>query len=570
MQKLHLVGFTKDHDGLILSARRGTRSGGYVVTIDDALVEAVEEYAARQEEAEAEVEPERPPRVESSLSVREIQARLRQGRSVADVAKAAGVEPDWVERFAPPVLAERAQVVSRVRQAHLERARLGRSELPVGEAVRKSLADRGVALTAEEFDQAWSARQVAEGRWTVRFRFHYRAKDQVLQFDFNDESGAVTPTDKAGQYAFVAPAKRASRPQPAAEPDRPKVKRAVVGSGYRADDDKKATTRSAKEREKANAALQKAAAKRAADATKAAARLAREKAAAAARAERERKAEEARRAREQQAKERARKAAAAEKERTAKAAAARKAAEKKAREEARAKEKAEREAAKKEAAKAAEAAKKAAAKQAAAKKAPTKKAAAKEPAAKKAPSTKAATNKAPARKRPATKASTAKASTSRAPAMKAPATELPVWKASAESAASGKTAPVTAPVARAAAESLPVAPPAEAAPVREAQPASPVDRRPTASPTPPVGRIAPRPSPRPSPSTGDPATDARQAATSEPPSRPVFRRGLVERVSGETAVVRPAGGDAQAAHPNGSEPPRRPDRPRRTRPLRAT
>src|SRR5690606_791475 len=76
LQKLHLVGFTKDHDGLILSARRGTRSGGYMLAIDAALAEAVAEAEARREEAEAEIAPERPPRVESTLSVKEIQARL--------------------------------------------------------------------------------------------------------------------------------------------------------------------------------------------------------------------------------------------------------------------------------------------------------------------------------------------------------------------------------------------------------------------------------------------------------------------------------------------------------------
>jgi len=34
MQKLHLVGFTPDHDGLILSARKGAKSGKFVVSVD--------------------------------------------------------------------------------------------------------------------------------------------------------------------------------------------------------------------------------------------------------------------------------------------------------------------------------------------------------------------------------------------------------------------------------------------------------------------------------------------------------------------------------------------------------
>jgi hypothetical protein len=49
VQKLHLVGFTTDQTGLILSARRGARSGGYTLALDDALAQAVEELRGRRE-----------------------------------------------------------------------------------------------------------------------------------------------------------------------------------------------------------------------------------------------------------------------------------------------------------------------------------------------------------------------------------------------------------------------------------------------------------------------------------------------------------------------------------------
>src|SRR4051795_7743895 len=43
VQKLHLVGFTTDIEGLIFSSRRGSRSGGYMVVLDDRLLERIEE-----------------------------------------------------------------------------------------------------------------------------------------------------------------------------------------------------------------------------------------------------------------------------------------------------------------------------------------------------------------------------------------------------------------------------------------------------------------------------------------------------------------------------------------------
>ena len=48
--------------------------------------------------------------MESALSPREIQARIRSGESVEDVARVAGVDRERVERFAAPVIAEREHV----------------------------------------------------------------------------------------------------------------------------------------------------------------------------------------------------------------------------------------------------------------------------------------------------------------------------------------------------------------------------------------------------------------------------------------------------------------------------
>src|SRR3546814_9898732 len=63
------------------------------------------------------------------------------------IATAAGVKPSWVERFAPPVYAEQAQVVARVIASPLHRARLGESALVIGAAVARNLADRGLVLS---------------------------------------------------------------------------------------------------------------------------------------------------------------------------------------------------------------------------------------------------------------------------------------------------------------------------------------------------------------------------------------------------------------------------------------
>lgn len=56
--------------------------------------------------------------MESALRPREIQARIRAGASVAQVAAAAGVSVDEIERFAHPVLLERSRATEMAASSH--------------------------------------------------------------------------------------------------------------------------------------------------------------------------------------------------------------------------------------------------------------------------------------------------------------------------------------------------------------------------------------------------------------------------------------------------------------------
>ncbi|HLT15912.1 MAG TPA: septation protein SepH, partial [Acidimicrobiales bacterium] len=256
MQKLHLVGVTTARDALILSVRRGARSGSYLLPVDEALAEAVQEALERRDEPDAAAgdADEQPARAESALSVREIQARLRQGRSVADVAAAAGVEEAWVARFAPPILAERAQIVARALALPLHRPRLGDSAVPLGDAVRRHLAERGVQLTAQEYAEAWSAHQTGDGRWVVEVAFRSRGAPRRLRYDYDPAEATITTTDRtSAQAGYVAPD----------EPAPKRAKKAASSAGG-ARSTTKAGSRTAKERARAAAELERAASTRSA------------------------------------------------------------------------------------------------------------------------------------------------------------------------------------------------------------------------------------------------------------------------------------------------------------------
>ena len=280
MQKLHLVGFTTELDGLILSARKGSRSGSFVVPIDDGLLEAVVD-AVRRREADrddgdkslsataarlAAAAGAHRPRHDSALSVREMQERLRSGLTVEQVADEAGVDVEWVSRFAPPVLAEQARVVARARGLVFEKPRVGPSRVPLGDSVVRNVAAKGVRLTEEELDQAWTGHQVQDDLWAIRFTYVSRNREQEAVWLLDLDAGELSAGNRlASQLGHVAGGARAGRARAA--------KQAGSGTATR----RKATGARAPTR---NAAGRKAATKRAAGRKVATKRAATKKAAA--------------------------------------------------------------------------------------------------------------------------------------------------------------------------------------------------------------------------------------------------------------------------------------------------
>src|SRR3954468_4547418 len=191
VQQLHLVGLTTENDSLICSARKGAKSGSFVLAVDERLLqviaEAVQERNADGIELEVPeaLQPAAPavPRRQSHLSPREIQDRLRAGRTLEVIAAEAGVGEEWVARFAAPVEAERLQVVNRARSLLYYRPRPGDSGEALGMAVRWNLADKGVRMTNDEFDSAWSAYQLADQAWMVTFTFESRKRVQEAEWE---------------------------------------------------------------------------------------------------------------------------------------------------------------------------------------------------------------------------------------------------------------------------------------------------------------------------------------------------------------------------------------------------
>jgi hypothetical protein len=215
VQQLHLVGFTTDHRGLIFSVRRGAESGGYVVNLDASVLAAVDELQKLQSEGRAAGGRAAASASESALSVREVQARLRRGRSIDQVAREAGVETSWVERFAAPVFAEQTEIIRATRAARLVKQRVGESSAPLGESVYRTLADRGVTDAPDALDKAWRARQLSENVWLVTFKYTYRGRNAEAAWEYDAGDSSVKARGRLGASLGFRDGTMRPAPEPA-------------------------------------------------------------------------------------------------------------------------------------------------------------------------------------------------------------------------------------------------------------------------------------------------------------------------------------------------------------------
>lgn len=96
--------------------------------------------------------------MESSLSPRDIQTRIRRGESPAEVAGSAGVPVEQIIGFATPILAEREYMCEQARKTTVRR-----EHAPSAIALGQALAQTGTVADSAQWD-SWRRE---DGRWTV-------------------------------------------------------------------------------------------------------------------------------------------------------------------------------------------------------------------------------------------------------------------------------------------------------------------------------------------------------------------------------------------------------------------
>ncbi|MGH3755615.1 MAG: septation protein SepH [Pseudonocardiaceae bacterium] len=181
MRALRVAGLGIDGRTVILETV-AQRPEQFALPVDDSLHAAVRGDLPCLDQTELEC-PMRP---------REIQARIRAGASVEQVATAAGVPSQRIERFAYPVLMERSRIAGLAQQAHPIRSD-GPDVRTLDEVVTETFRQRGHDLDVVTWD-SWRGE---DGKWVVQLRWRAGRSENRAQWTFHPgaHGGTVTAAD---------------------------------------------------------------------------------------------------------------------------------------------------------------------------------------------------------------------------------------------------------------------------------------------------------------------------------------------------------------------------------------
>jgi hypothetical protein len=165
--------------------------------------------------------------LESQMRPREIQARIRAGESVEQVAAASGIPVQRVDRFAYPVLLERSRTAELAQRAHPVRED-GPDLQTLGEVISYSFGVRG-----HDYSQAkWDSWKGEDGKWVVVLRWRAGRSDNRAHWSFSPgaHGGTVHALDEHAEHLLDPNSYRAPRTLRAVEPEVPQVEQPTLDS----------------------------------------------------------------------------------------------------------------------------------------------------------------------------------------------------------------------------------------------------------------------------------------------------------------------------------------------------
>ena len=134
--------------------------------------------------------------MESALTPREIQARVRAGATVEEVALAAGVPVQRVEVFAAPILAEREFIARQARKQHVRRGAQTVPHRTLDEVVTDRLSARGVAPDS----LTWDSWKLDGRKWSIHLSYDSGRSHREALFVYDQDGRFSVPQNDDARW----------------------------------------------------------------------------------------------------------------------------------------------------------------------------------------------------------------------------------------------------------------------------------------------------------------------------------------------------------------------------------
>ena len=199
MQELRFVAVSEDGQYAVLGVPG--RSARFTLPIDERLRAVALGQSSRLAQYEIEVE--------SPLRPKEIQARIRAGETVEEIADAAGIAVERVRWFEGPVLAERAYMADQAQKSSVRR----QGDATPGPRLGEIVAERMKAFGAEPDDAQWDAKKRGDGSWLVQLIFITGGRLHAAEWIFDPRRRHVLPADDNAARMSLPGSSRRSLPR---------------------------------------------------------------------------------------------------------------------------------------------------------------------------------------------------------------------------------------------------------------------------------------------------------------------------------------------------------------------
>ena len=181
---LRLVGRSEDGSELELTDQAGKK---YAVRISDTLRATINKEQKPRLAAVVNMDSQ------PNFTVKDIQARLRSGESIDAISRMTDWSLEKIEKFAGPILQERAYVIDQALKSDIRR---DGQVTTLAEVVNAQLSSHGVDME----DVEWNTHRNADGSWTLIL--HYQNNDGATSanWSYDLSNRSVSATDDTSRW----------------------------------------------------------------------------------------------------------------------------------------------------------------------------------------------------------------------------------------------------------------------------------------------------------------------------------------------------------------------------------